>query len=56
MVRANGVFLAARVPAGESEEVFRYSPPLFRVGAAISALSALVAAGLAWRFRNISRG
>ena len=56
VVRANGVFLAARVPAGESETVFRYRPPLFREGAVISALSALVVAALAWRSRNISRG
>jgi len=56
VVRANGVFLAARVPAGETEAVFRYRPPLFREGAVVSAVSALVAAALAWRSRNISRG
>jgi hypothetical protein len=51
-LRANGAFLAVRVPAGESEVVCRYEPPLFRLGLGIGAASAAIAAALLWRARR----
>ena len=39
MVRADGVFRAVRIPAGEHHLRFRYAPRALVVGAAISALS-----------------
>jgi uncharacterized membrane protein YfhO len=50
--RANGAFLAVRIPAGESEIVCRYTPPLLREGVAVSAASAAIVAALAWRSRR----
>lgn len=52
--RANGLFRAVRVSAGEHEIVFEYSPTSLRVGAALSLLSVL-AVGLVMR-RASSRG
>jgi hypothetical protein len=45
--RANGPFLALRLPAGAHRVALRYSPPGFRAGVVISALTVLVALGLA---------
>ncbi|MFQ5890065.1 MAG: YfhO family protein [Gemmatimonadota bacterium] len=44
--RANGVFRAVVVPAGESEVAFRFAPASFRVGGWISAASLLAAIAL----------
>lgn len=44
---ANGAFLAVRVPAGETEIIFRYTPPGLRAGMAVSAASAGILALLA---------
>ncbi len=44
---ANGAFLAVRVPAGETEVVCRYTPPGFRMGLGISAVSLLLLGGQA---------
>jgi hypothetical protein len=51
-LRANGAFLAVRVPAGASEIVCRYEPPLFRMGLAIGAASAAIAAIVLRRARR----
>jgi hypothetical protein len=50
--RANGLFRAVRVPDGVSRVVFRYAPTSLRVGAAISLLSAVFAAGVWARARR----
>ncbi len=43
----NGAFLGIRVPAGETAIVCRYVPPGFRAGLGLTAVSALLVAGLA---------
>ncbi|MCP5039854.1 MAG: YfhO family protein [bacterium] len=58
--RADFLFRAVEVPAGRSSVLFRYEPESFRVGAWISALSALIIAiAAAWsclpRSRSIRR-
>ena len=45
--RANGPFMALTLPAGVHRVALRYSPPGFRAGVVISALTVLVALGLA---------
>jgi len=56
VLTANGAFLAVRVPAGETEIVCRYAPPLLKEGIAISGLSGAVilALALSTRRRRIS--
>ena len=49
---ANGAFQAVVVPAGESEVVLKYVDRSFRIGAILSALSALLAGVLWWRTRR----
>ena len=43
----NGAFLGIRVPMGHTTIVCRYVPPGFRIGIAITAISALLLAGIA---------
>jgi hypothetical protein len=50
--RANGLFRAVRVPAGEHRVVFRYAPMSLRVGALLSLASALLAAAIWVRGRS----
>ncbi|HEY2797364.1 MAG TPA: YfhO family protein [Thermoanaerobaculia bacterium] len=45
--RANGPFLALRLPSGVHRVELRYSPPGFRAGFSISALTALMLVGFA---------
>jgi hypothetical protein len=53
LLRANYVLRAVRVPAGDSEVVFRYRPRSWAWGWRLSLVSlALVAAGLAWSRRR----
>ena len=51
-LRADGAFLAVRVPAGETRLVCRYLPPGFREGLAVSTVTAVLAAALAARRRR----
>ncbi len=53
--RANGAFLAVRVPAGEAEVVCRYVPPGLRAGAWISAASAAILLGVLGVAAAVSR-
>lgn len=47
ILRANGLYRAVRVAAGEQSVVFTYQPRSFSAGAAISVVSALAIAGIA---------
>lgn len=47
--RANGVFRAVEVPAGQADVEFRFRPRSLRIGAGLTALGLLVSAGLLWR-------
>lgn len=49
VLRANGIFRAVAVPAGESRVTFRFQPGSLRVGAWISAAALLVAGGVLLR-------
>lgn len=52
LYRANLIFRAVRVPAGEHEIVFEYRPASLWVGAAISAFGLLIAGTLLMRTRS----
>jgi hypothetical protein len=52
LYRANLIFRAVRVPAGEHEIVFEYRPVSLWVGAAISALALLIVGALLIRTRS----
>ncbi|MCH2170884.1 YfhO family protein [Myxococcota bacterium] len=52
LLPTDALFRGVPVPAGEAQVVFHYQPRAFRIGAAISAASLLVGAGLAWRWRS----
>ncbi len=54
LFRANGPFLALRLPAGNTRVRLRYSPPGFLPGVAISGLTLAILAAVALR-RRISR-
>jgi len=56
--RANVMFRAVRLPAGEHTVVFRYAPASLRIGAAVSlgTLLAGAAAGIGWRLWRRRRG
>ena len=47
ILRANGLYRAVRVEAGEQTVIFRYQPTSFRVGVAVSCVSALAVLGIA---------
>jgi hypothetical protein len=51
--RANGPFLALRLPPGDTRVRLEYSPPGFRAGVAISAATVLVLAAVAVRRRRL---
>lgn len=55
LLRANGPFLALRLPAGEHRILLRYRPPGFAAGLGIGALTAAIALGLALVSRSSGR-
>jgi hypothetical protein len=56
ILRADFLFRAVEVPQGESLVEFRYAPRTILIGAAISAMSALAAAGyLVWKWLRPNR-
>lgn len=54
--RANGVFRAVEIPAGQADVEFRFRPASLRIGAWLTALGLLVSVGLLWRGRRHGGG
>ncbi|HEY70158.1 MAG TPA: YfhO family protein [Anaerolineae bacterium] len=52
ILRADYLFRAIRVPAGEHLVVFRYEPLSVRLGFALSVLGCLIVGGMAWAWRR----
>jgi hypothetical protein len=53
VVRVDHAFMGTVVPAGAGEAIFEYRPNRFRVGAAISALAAMLLAAIAVRYGKL---
>ena len=55
LLRANGVFRAASIPAGQSDVEFRYAPMSLAIGGLSSALGLAGCLGLSWWSRREER-
>lgn len=55
LLRANGVFRAVSIPAGQSDVEFRYAPVSLAIGGLSSALGLAGCLGLVWWSRRKGR-